>query len=38
MKRDINIIKAFNRELNLFPRVKQSKKKYTRKAKHKNSK
>lgn len=34
MKRDINIIKGYKRELNLQTRVKQDKKKYNRKWKH----
>jgi len=35
-KRDKNILKAYQREINLKPRIKQSKKVYSRKIKHKN--
>ena len=35
--RDVNIEKAFKREINLNTRIKNSKKKYTRKVKYKNS-
>ena len=35
MKRDGNIVKNFNREINLQTRYIKSKKRYTRKVKHK---
>lgn len=38
MKRDINIIKNYQREINLSTKMIRSKKIYTRKKKHKNQK
>ena len=35
-KRDINVLKAFKKEINLSTRVVKSKKTYSRKIKHKN--
>jgi len=37
MKRDWNIIKAYKKEIDLKTKVVKSKKKYTRKMKHKRS-
>jgi len=36
-KRDINIVKAFKKEIDLKTRVVRSKKAYTRKVKHKKA-
>ena len=36
IKRDINVLKAFKKEINLSTRVVKSKKTYSRKIKHKN--
>lgn len=37
MKRDLNILKAYKREISLHTRINPSKKHYTRKYKHKNT-
>jgi len=37
MKRDFNILKIYQREINCRPKVVKNKKKYTRKVKHKKA-